>query len=67
MSSTPGSKRPKFLKKISLNKKSAPFSEHVLSVLARNNLKIYNESSKRTLMEAVSEALFLTHAKSEKL
>lgn len=61
-------KKPKKLMKLSINKdKNSPFSSHVLSVLDKNNLSLYDSSEKKCLLEAVSEALFLNARHSDNL
>lgn len=46
--------------KLKLKKENnSPYSEHFVRVLANNNLKIYDLTEKKNLMQAVSEGLFL--------
>jgi len=65
--STPGSKRPKFLTKLSLKQEETPFTPHITDILEKNNLKLFSDAKKRNLMEAISESLFLTSSKASKL
>ena len=53
--------------KLKVKQKESVFDDHTIQVLLRNGLEIKNKSNKLSLMQAVSEALFLSSSHAQNL